>query len=122
MKFFDYINDRGDRVVLQGIDQPPTDFKSPTDILERILEHEKKVTSRINYIYSGAVQENDYASLHFLSWFVAEQIEEEKNATQILERLRLAGVQGNALFMIDSILGRRGELSSRINMVELTTI
>ena len=122
MKFFDYINDRGDRVVLQGIDQPPTNFKSPTDIFERILEHEKKVTSRINNIYSVAVQKNDYASLHFLSWFVAEQVEEEKNATQILERLRLAGDQGNALFMIDSILGRRGEQSSRFNMVELTTI
>lgn len=55
MKFFDYINDRGDRAVLQGIDQPPTNFKSPTDIFERILEHEKKVTSRINNIYSVAV-------------------------------------------------------------------
>ena len=60
-------------------------------------------------MYSVAVQENDCASLHFLSWFVAEQVEEEKNATQILERLRLAGDQGYALFMIDSILGRRGE-------------
>ena len=109
MKFFDYINDRGDRVVLQGIDQPPTDFKSPTDIFERILEHEKKVTSRINNMYSVAVQENDYASQHFLSWFVGKQVEEEKNATQILERLKLAGDQGNALFMIDSIIGRRGE-------------
>jgi ferritin len=55
MKIINYINDRGDRVVLQGIDQPPTDFKSPTDIFERILEHEKKVTSRINNIYSVAV-------------------------------------------------------------------
>jgi ferritin len=99
----------GDRVVLQGIDHPPTDFKSPTDIFERILEHEKKVTSRINNMYSVAVQENDYASQHFLSWFVAEQVEEEKNATQILERLRLAGDQGYALFMIDSMPGRRGE-------------
>jgi len=99
----------GDRVVLQGIDQPPTNFKSPTDIFERILEHEKKVTSRINNMYSVAVQENDYASQQFFNWFVAEQVEEEKNATQILERLRLAGDQGYALFMIDSILGRRGE-------------
>jgi ferritin len=109
MKLFDYINDCGDRVIPKGIDQPFSDFKSPIDIFEQVLEYEKKVISRINLIYRVAIQVNDYASQHFLSWFVAEQIEEEKNATQILERLRLTGDQGNALFMIGTILGGREE-------------
>jgi len=36
-----------------------------------------------------------------LQWFVNEQVEEEKNATDILENLKLAGESGNALMMLD---------------------
>ena len=88
MKFYDFIYDRGGKVTLQAIDQPPTEFKSPKDIFAAALEHEKKVTARIDLIYDLAVQDNDHASQSFLKWFVDEQVEEEKNATQILEMLK----------------------------------
>ena len=45
MKLFDFINERGGRVVLQAIDQPPTEFDSPTKIFEMTLGHEQKVNS-----------------------------------------------------------------------------
>jgi ferritin len=38
MKFFDFIHERGGRVVLQAIDQPPAEFKSPLDVFEQTLE------------------------------------------------------------------------------------
>ena len=107
MKFYGYINDRGGRVTLQAIDQPPADFKSPLAIFEQSLEHEKSVTARINLLYGIAVKDNDYASQSFLNWFVDEQVEEEKNATQIVEWLKMSGDSVNALFMIDSMLGKR---------------
>ncbi len=107
MKFFEYIHDRGCNVVLQAIDQPPAEFASPTAMFQATLEHEKKVTARINLLYAIASDEKDYASQAFLQWFVTEQVEEEKNATQIVDTLKMAGEKGTALFMLDRQLGSR---------------
>jgi ferritin len=108
LKFYGYLNDRSDRVILQTIEQPPADFKSPLAIFEQALEHEKSVTARINLLYSIAVKDNDYASQNFLNWFVAEQVEEEKNASEIVEWLKMSGDSVNALFALNSMLARRG--------------
>ncbi len=109
MKFFDYVNARGGRVLLSAIEQPPTDFDSPLDVFQKALEHERKVTALINGIYALALQENDYAMQGMLQWFIAEQVEEEKNATEIVEQLkRIAGSTGG-LFQLDHHLGKRGE-------------
>ncbi len=107
MKFFEYIHDRGGKVTLQGIDQPPTSFGKPSEIFAEVLKHEQSVTARINLLYGIAVKDNDYASQEFLNWFVKEQVEEEKNATQILEWLKLAGDSVNALFQINGMLYKR---------------
>jgi len=107
LKFFEYLQDRGDKVVLQAIEQPPSTFKSPQAVFEQALEHEKSVTARINLLYSIAVKDNDYASQTYLNWFVSEQVEEEKNATQIVEWLKKAGDSANALFMINGMLAGR---------------
>ncbi|MDZ4158254.1 MAG: ferritin [Anaerolineaceae bacterium] len=107
MKFFGFINDRGERVVLLAIEKPPAEFKSATTIFEMGLEHEKKVTGRINHIYNLAAQEKDFASQEFLNWFVNEQVEEEKNASQIVAALQMAGENGPSLLMLDGKLGER---------------
>ncbi|GAP08044.1 MAG TPA: ferritin [Anaerolinea thermolimosa] len=107
MKFFSYIHDRGGKVTLQAIAQPPASFGKPVEIFEQVLQHEQKVTARIHLLYSIAVKDNDYASQHFLDWFVNEQVEEEKNATQVLEWLKMAGDSVNALFQINGLLARR---------------
>lgn len=107
MRFYHFIYDRGGRVVLQAIDQPPVEFASPLAMFEQTLEHERKVTARINHIYSLAVQEKDFASQSFLDWFVDEQVEEEKNASSILETLKMIGEKGHALVMLDRELGKR---------------
>ena len=87
---------------------PQRNFKSPLAIFEQSLEHEKSVTARINLLYSIAVKENDYASQSFLNWFVDEQVEEEKNATEIVEWLKMSGESAQALFTINGLLARRG--------------
>lgn len=107
MKFYDFILERGERIALLAIEQPPTEFQSPLAIFEQALEHEKSVTAKINNIYAAAVKEADYPGQTFLQWFVDEQVEEEKNATSIVETLKLVGSQGNALYMLDRELGRR---------------
>lgn len=109
MKFFHHVVERGGRVVLDAIAKPPMDFKSPLAMFEQTLEHEKHVTSLINDLYALAVKEKDYASQIMLQWFISEQVEEEANATQIVETLRIGGEKGNALVMMDRFLGSRGK-------------
>jgi ferritin len=107
MKFFDYVNERGGRVVLHAIDQPPTEFESPVSIFEMTLEHEQKVTGLIHKLYELALDEKDYATQVMLQWFIEEQVEEEDSASQILETLKMIGDKGHALVTFDRALGQR---------------
>ncbi|MFN8482730.1 MAG: ferritin [Anaerolineae bacterium] len=109
MKFVDYIHDRGGRVTLQAIDQPPSDFGSLLDVFQASLAHEQKVTGLIHGLYAQALQENDYASQSFLKWFVDEQVEEEKSAGDVVAQLERIGNNPAGLFVLDSQLGKRSE-------------
>jgi ferritin len=108
MKFFDYINDREGSVELQAIDQPPGEFQSPLDVFQQSLEHERRVSALIHRIYELAVRENDYPTQTFLQWFIDEQVEEEKNASQVVEQLKLTGGNSAALLMLDREMAARG--------------
>ncbi len=108
MKFYDFILDRNGRVVLQAVEEPVVEFGSPLEVFERALEQEQRVTAMINDLYGLAVRENDYASQTFLQWFVTEQVEEEKNAGDVVETLKMIGDRSEALFLLDRELGRRG--------------
>jgi len=109
MKFFNFLNEIGERVELDTIEKPDTEFDDPIKVFEQVLEHEKYVTSRIHLLYNLAVEKNDYPTQMFLQWFVNEQVEEEANATAILEMLKIGGAKGNALLMIDRQLADRAE-------------
>ncbi len=108
MKFFDFIADRGGRVLLQGITQPPHQFESPLAAFQKAYEHECKISALIHQIYDLAVKENDYPTQVMLNWFVEEQVEEEKSTSEIVELLKLSGGQGTALIMLDRQLKQRG--------------
>ncbi len=107
-KIFDFVNDRGGRVVLEAIQQPPSDFTSVLDATQRTLDHERKVTSMIHRLYEQSVEESDYPAQVLLQWFISEQVEEEKAANEILEHLKLVGDDGAGLLMIDARLAERG--------------
>lgn len=108
MKFYGFVHSRGGRVVLEAIEKPPAEFEGPTDVFEKTLAHEQYITGCIHDLYAKAMKENDYASLSTLQWFVDEQVEEEENATQILELLKMIGDKGQALVMLDRQLAQRG--------------
>ncbi len=109
MKFFDFLNDTGGRVILQEIPQPPADFSSAQEVFEETLEHEEKVTNLLNQLYELSIEVNDNAATIFLQWFITEQIDEEKNATLILETLKLIKPDSAALVMLDRELAKRQE-------------
>lgn len=106
-KMFDFLVDRGVKVVLQAIPQPPSDFASPLDVVEKTYEHEQKVTALINGIADQADKVNDRPTKVFIQWFVAEQVEEEKNASRILDILRKIPPNSAGIFQLDHQLGKR---------------
>jgi ferritin len=109
MKFFDFLVDRGARVNLHAISQPQAEWQSALDVFEHALQHEQKVTSLINNIYEVALKEKDYPAQVMLHWFIGEQVEEERNASQIVDQLRMVENRpGNLLFM-DRHVGKREE-------------
>ncbi len=109
MKFFHYVNERGGRVILQAIQQPDAEFDSPLDIAQQTYEHEQKVTSLIHDLYALAIAEKDYAAQVFLQWYIDEQVEEEDNATRLVEMFEMVKDSPNGLFMLDQKLGAREE-------------
>lgn len=106
-RFYLYIQKLGEHVQLQAIKQPAIEFKSLKHAFEETLTHEKLVTSLIHNLVDLARAGKDHATEVFLQWFVNEQVEEEQNATDIIARLKLAGGEGSALFMIDNELAAR---------------
>lgn len=106
-KFFDFVNDRGGRVKLLPIEQPTVDFDSPIAVFEETLKHEQYVTSRIHDLYALAVEERDYPSQILLQWFIEEQVEEEKTASDILAILKRTGGEGHPLIQLDQELATR---------------
>lgn len=107
MKLFDFVNDRGGRVILKAVEAPPTDFKGPLDVFEQALKHEQKVTGMINGLYETAAKANDFAAQVALQWFITEQVEEEKTADLIVEQLKMIGNDRPALLMLDREMGSR---------------
>jgi ferritin len=101
MKIFNYINDRNMQVEIPAIDKVPAKFKSIEHIFELAYAHEKKVTHWIYEIYDLAVKEKDHATHVFLQWFITEQVEEEKNALDNLDQIKLNGDDKAGLFVLD---------------------
>jgi ferritin len=107
IKIFDFINDRGGKVVIEGIDAPPTEWKSPLAVFEAAYESEKSVSRSIDDLYKLADQENDHATKVMLQWFITEQVEEEASVSLVVDRLKLAGDDSSAMLVLDEQLGAR---------------
>ena len=107
MKLYDFINERGGRVILEPIEAPPTEWDSPLATFEAVYEHEQKVTGLINELVELALEKHDHATNIFLQWFVSEQVEEEDSANDVVEKIKLMGDARGGLFMLDRELGQR---------------
>ena len=107
MKIYDYIIERGGRIELMTIEEPAKSWESPLAAFEAAYKHEQYVTGRINDLMDIAIEEKDHATNIFLQWFVSEQVEEEASADEIVQKLKLVGDHGNAIFMVDRELGSR---------------
>ncbi len=106
-KFFEYVNERGGRVVLDAIAKPPSEWDSPADAFAQAYAHEQMISDRINRLVAIAEEEKDRATLAFLQWFVTEQVEEESSAKTVADQLAMLAGAPHTLFMMDRELGQR---------------
>lgn len=107
MKMFDYVCERGCTVSLDTIDKPDTKYDSVQHVFAETLKHEQQVTSWINNLYAVARNVNDNAALGFLQWFINEQVEEEKNVSDILAKLKYVENRPAGILFLDKELGSR---------------
>ena len=107
MKLYKYVVERGGRVSLQAIQQPPVDYGSVLAVAEMTYAHEQKVSALIYKLYDLAVEVGDHAASVFLQWYISEQVEEEDNTRTIVDQLNMIGEHSMGLIMLDRQLAAR---------------
>lgn len=107
MKFYAMLEERGARPVLKAIAMPPASWGSNMEVIKEVAKHEAGVSASINALYELALKEKDYPMQFGLQWFITEQVEEEKNAADIIQQLEMIEAHDTALLMLDKQLGKR---------------
>ncbi len=107
MKFYRFLVERGGKVKLYGIKEPPHEWNSPLHVFEDTLKHERHITECINNLADLAEKKKDRAMLSLLQWFIDEQVEEEANVEEIIQMLKMIGDKGHGILMIDRELAKR---------------
>lgn len=105
--FFQYLLNNEVNVTFEAIAKPEWERGDNMTPLKKALEHEKYVTASINDIYAAAYETRDFRTMQLLDWFVKEQGEEEKNASDMITKMELFGTDAKGLYMLNSELKAR---------------
>ena len=105
-KMMHFLQEVNERVLLKTIAAVPTDVPGFMDLFKLSLEHEKKVTARINALYEAALAEKNYPMANLYNWFINEQVEEESTLVDIITRLEKVPTP-IGIMMMDDRLGSR---------------
>ena len=107
MLMVQYLQNNGGKVTLEAIAKPDRELTSRLRVLELGLEHERYVTGLIHTLYEAAYSAKDFRTTQFLDWFVKEQGEEEKNAEDLIKKMKLYGEDAKGLYMLNSEMAAR---------------
>ena len=119
-RLFTYVSETGALPILGAIDAPPHDFESLSDVFEKTYLHECLITEKINSLAHQAFTNQDYSTFNLLQWYVAEQHEEETLFKSILDKIKLVGNDGHALFFVDKDLAEMANTDSTSIMTNPT--
>lgn len=101
LKLIKYVNERGGQSIITDLKAPKTAFGNFKEMFEELYKHELFVSDSINELVHITFAEKDYATHNFLQWYVAEQIEEEAQAKNILDKISLIGDDKGGLYLFD---------------------
>ncbi len=88
MKFKDHIIERGGHVHYYALAEQKQDWESIMEILEATYKHEKYITSKIVELHELVKELKEYSSNQLIMWFLAEQVEEEDNASTLIDKFK----------------------------------
>lgn len=89
-------------MILEAIPAPEVEWKSAINVLETRLKMEKEVTQSLLNLNQIAAQSNDPELEDFVaSEFLHTQIEDIKEAADMITQLNLAGTTGLGLYLFD---------------------
>jgi len=106
-KLFDFIHSRGGSAHLKDLKEPKRTYGSLVEVFESVRVHEQHITALINGLYELAVAEKDYPLQIVLQWFINEQVEEESQVMELIERLKMVGSDGPSIYLFDRQLATR---------------
>lgn len=106
MKLFHYLSETGNLPVIGALSPPPTEWGDLKKLFEKILEHEKQITSSINNLVAKTFAEQDFSTFNFLQWYVSEQHEEEHLFQTILDKMTIIGTEGKGIYFFDKEIGK----------------
>ncbi len=107
LKFFDFLIEIGEDVVIDGFEKPRTDYKDIIEVFEVALKHEKTVTKKIYHLMDLSISNSEYATKSFLQWYIDEQVEEEANFTKYLSKLKRSKHDISVLYKMDDEMALR---------------
>ena len=107
MKIYDFIEERGGKVVLKAIDMPQETWATPLEAFEAAYAHEQYISSCIHKLVKLAREKDEIPTEVFLHWFVDEQVEEEASTDEIVQKIKQVQDTGNGLYMLDRELAKR---------------
>ena len=105
MKLFDFVLECGQQPVVEAMEKPGEKYKDIQVVFETILAHEKEITKKIHELAHTAMADEDYLAFNFLQWYIAEQHEEETLFTEVLDKVKVLGIKGRGLYMLDRHIG-----------------
>ena len=107
MLMLKYMQNNGVKVTLEALAKPDKELTDRLTVLKLALAHEQYITASIHNIYDVAYEVRDFRTMQFLDWFVKEQGEEEKNAADMIQKMKLFGEDAKGLYMLNSELKAR---------------
>lgn len=105
--FQNYMTAQGARVMLKPIPEVQIEWRNALDMFRDTLKHEEEVTAMIKDLVQLALDENDFATLSRLQWFIDEQVEEEDTASQMVIDFDRAGNDFRAIHEMDEEMAER---------------
>lgn len=94
---------------LGEIKAPSKQWQGVMSLFDEAYQHECQVSDMIYDLVAQGMEDKDFASLSFLQWFVDEQVQEECQSLELLEKVRLIDDVTAGLMVLDQQMGIRQE-------------
>lgn len=115
MKMYNFLLNRGGKTKIGKIDEIQNEWSSALEAFEAALKHERYITENINNLADLAIKEKDHATNNLMQFFINEQVEEESQVEDIVNRMKMMEGFKGGLMMMDAELNKRQYTSLTTN-------